>query len=82
MFMDLSPQPKQAIINAIKGVTDQPLSEGEQPPKPTPEDQLRLVIIYYLSVPDNAISKDDMNQLTSMLAEAGANVAALEYVKR
>jgi hypothetical protein len=75
-------QPKQAIINAIKGITDEPLPEGEQPPKPTPEDQLRLVIIYYLSVPDNAISKEDMNQFTSMLKEAGANVAALEYVKR
>lgn len=75
-------QPKQAIINAMKGITDQPLPEGEQPPRPTPEDQLRLVIIYYLSVPDNAISKDDMTQLTNMLKEAGANIAALEYVKR
>lgn len=40
------------------------------------------MIIYYLSVPDNAISKEDMNQFTTMLKEAGANVAALEYVKR
>ncbi|GHJ83917.1 hypothetical protein NliqN6_0319 [Naganishia liquefaciens] len=78
----ISKQPKQAIINAMKGISDEPLPEGEQPPKPTPEDQLRLVIIYYLSVPDNAISKDDMTQLTNMLKEAGANVAALEYVKR
>lgn len=49
---------------------------------PSPEDQLRLVIIYYLTVPDNAITKEDMIELTQVLRAAGADVAALDYVKR
>lgn len=71
-------QPKAAILNTLNGQTEDP----ESPAHPTAEDQLRLVIIYYLSVPDNAISKDDMAELTNTLKAAGADIAALEYVKR
>lgn len=48
----------------------------------TDEDKLRLVIIYFLSMPDNAISKDDMGELEAALKNGGAEVAPLEYVKR
>lgn len=62
----------------MNGVTEDP----ETTAKPTPEDQLRLVIIYYLTVPDNAISKEDMNELTNVLKLAGADLKALDYVKK
>jgi hypothetical protein len=73
-----SRQPKSIIIGAMKGQTDDP----EQTAHPTPDDLLRLVIIYYLSVADNAMPKEDLAELTTMLAEAGADVAALAYVKK
>ena len=38
--------------------------------------------MYYLSVPDNAISKDDIEALEKELKTAGADVAAFEYVRR
>ena len=41
-----------------------------------------MVIIYYLTVPDNAISKEDMNELTNVLKLAGADLKALDYVKK
>ncbi|KAG7558282.1 hypothetical protein FFLO_02752 [Filobasidium floriforme] len=71
-------QNRQTILNTLNGVTEDP----ETTAKPTPEDQLRLVIIYYLTVPDNAISKEDMNELTNVLKLAGADLKALDYVKK
>jgi hypothetical protein len=50
--------------------------------RPTPYDMLRLVLIFYLSAPDNAISKDDVAQLEAELLKANADVAAFEYVRR
>ncbi|OBZ68599.1 Protein sly1 [Grifola frondosa] len=49
---------------------------------PTPVDKLRLVIVFYLSSPDNAISKDDVAELEKELKAAGADIAAFEYVRR
>ncbi|CAL1693989.1 unnamed protein product [Somion occarium] len=49
---------------------------------PTPTDKLRLVLVFYLSVPDNALSKDDINELEKELKAAGADVAAFEYVRK
>lgn len=49
---------------------------------PTPVDKLRLVIVFYLSSPDNAISKDDVAELEKELKAAGADVAAFEYIRR
>ncbi|ORY33068.1 Sec1-like protein [Naematelia encephala] len=71
-------QTKATVISALKGQTDEP----GQIAHPTPEDQLRLVIIYYLSVSDNAMPKEDLAELANLLKESGADVAALEYVKK
>ncbi|EKM61350.1 uncharacterized protein PHACADRAFT_204518 [Phanerochaete carnosa HHB-10118-sp] len=49
---------------------------------PTPADKLRLVLIFYLSSPDNAISKEDVAELEKELKTAGADTAAFEYVRR
>ncbi|KAF8963915.1 Sly1 vesicle trafficking sec1-like protein [Flammula alnicola] len=48
----------------------------------TPLDKLRLVLVFYLSAPDNAISKDDISELEKELKSAGADVAAFDYVRR
>lgn len=49
---------------------------------PTAEDKLRLVLVYYLSVPDNALSKDEVTSLEQELKSAGANIGAFQYVRR
>lgn len=67
---------KAQIVAAMKGQTDEP----GQVAHPTPEDQLRLAIIYYLSAPQ--LSKEDLQEITNLLKEAGADVGALEYVKK
>ncbi|TFK41945.1 Sly1 vesicle trafficking sec1-like protein [Crucibulum laeve] len=48
----------------------------------TAADKLRLVLVFYLSSPDNAITKDDISELEKELKLAGADVAAFEYVRR
>jgi hypothetical protein len=48
----------------------------------TSGDKLRLVLVFYLSAPDNAITKDDIAELEKELKSAGADVAAFEYVRR
>lgn len=55
-----------------------PKSEGS----PTPLDKLRLVLVFYLSSQDNAVSKDDIAALEAELKKAGADVAAFEYVRK
>lgn len=69
-------QTKAVVMDAMKGKTDEPGVIAH----PTPEDQLRLAIIYYLSV--NSIPKEDLTEITNLLKESGAEVAALEYVKK
>ena len=49
---------------------------------PTAVDKLRLVLVFYLSSPDNAISKEDIAELEKELKAAGADTAAFEYVRR
>lgn len=71
-------QTKANVIKTLRGQTDDPA----QPAHPTAEDMLRLVIIYYLSVPDQNMPKDDLAELSSILTEAGADLAALDYVKK
>ncbi|KDQ63155.1 hypothetical protein JAAARDRAFT_75671 [Jaapia argillacea MUCL 33604] len=51
-------------------------------PESTPLDKLRLVLVYYLSSPDNAISKEDIAELEKELKAAGVNVEAFGYVRR
>ncbi|KAF9444597.1 SLY1 protein [Macrolepiota fuliginosa MF-IS2] len=48
----------------------------------TPQDKLRLIIVFYLSAPDNAIGKDDVAELEKELKSAGADITAFEYVRR
>lgn len=49
---------------------------------PTALDKLRLILVFYLSSPDHALSKDDIAELTKELTAAGADVSAFEYVRR
>lgn len=53
-------------------------SEGQ----PTPTDKLRLVLVFYLSSPDNAITKEDIMELENELKNAGVDVSAFSYVRR
>jgi len=48
----------------------------------TPQDKLRLVIVFYLSASDHTISKDDIIELEKELKSSGADVAVFEYVRR
>ncbi|KAI0361490.1 Sec1-like protein [Trametes cingulata] len=70
----ISKQSAQAILEFLRN----PKADVH----PTPVDKLRLVLVWYLSVPDNAISKDDIAELEKELKAAGADVAAFEYVRR
>ncbi|KAG6842426.1 hypothetical protein C0991_007556 [Blastosporella zonata] len=45
-------------------------------------DKLRLVLVFYLSSPDNVISREDVNELEKELKAAGADIAAFDYVRR
>jgi len=47
-----------------------------------PVDKLRLVLVFYLSAADNAISREDILELEKELKSAGAEVAAFEFVRR
>ncbi|KAA1467841.1 SLY1 protein [Dentipellis sp. KUC8613] len=68
---------KQTVATILETLRS---SKGEG--EPTPADKLRLVLVFYLSSPDNAISKDDINELESELKKLGVDVAAFEYVRR
>lgn len=48
----------------------------------TDEDKLRLVLIYFLSMPDNAVTKEDLAEIVTALKTSGADMSALEYVKK
>ncbi|KAI0698407.1 Sec1-like protein [Cerioporus squamosus] len=71
---------------AISKQTAQAILEFLRHPKgdahPTPADKLRLVLVWYLSAPDNAVTKDDIAELEKELKAAGADIAAFEYVRR
>lgn len=67
---------KAQVLAAMRGQADEP----GQVAHPTPDDQLRLAIIFYLSVPD--MPKADLEEITGQLQSAGADVSALEYVKK
>ncbi|KAG6868498.1 hypothetical protein C0993_002036 [Termitomyces sp. T159_Od127] len=45
-------------------------------------DKLRFVLVFYLSSPDNSISREDINELEKELKAAGADVSAFDYVRR
>ena len=70
----ISEQTVQTILEFLRS----PKTEG----KPTAEDKLRLVIVFFLSSPGNTLSKDDIAELEKELKAAGANTAAFDYVRR
>ncbi|KAK7015024.1 Sly1 vesicle trafficking sec1-like protein [Favolaschia claudopus] len=66
-------QSMQTILTTLRGDT----------PALSVEDKLRLVLVFYLSRgSDNALSKDDINELEKELKSAGASVGAFEYVRK
>ncbi|KAF8140478.1 Sec1-like protein [Boletus edulis] len=71
---------------AVNKQTALSILETLRAPRPdgafSPEDKLRLVLVFYLSSPGNAISKDDIAELEKELNSAGADTAAFEYVRR
>ena len=71
---DISVKTVASILEIIRS------SKAES--QPTASDKLRLVLIFYLSSPDNAISKDDIAELENELKKCGADIAAFEYVRR
>ncbi|KAH7100179.1 SLY1 protein [Auriculariales sp. MPI-PUGE-AT-0066] len=67
-------QTAQMILEIIRG--------AKTDIHPSPIDKLRLVLVFYLSMPDNAISKDDIAELDRELVKAGADAAAFEFVRK
>ncbi|KAJ6547364.1 Sly1 vesicle trafficking sec1-like protein [Mycena capillaripes] len=66
-------QTMQTILTTLRGDS----------PALLPEDKLRLVLVFYLSRgSDNALSKDDINELEKELKNAGASVGAFEHVRK
>lgn len=65
-------QNKTVILDTIK---DKTLENAE--------DKLRLFIIYYLSAPDSVFAnRSDLEECERILQEQGADLRALEYVKK
>ena len=50
--------------------------------KKNPQDKLRLLMVYYMSVPDSAVPKDDIAEYERALKEAGADLSAWQYIKK
>ncbi|KAF7295098.1 Sly1 vesicle trafficking sec1-like protein [Mycena indigotica] len=52
-------------------------------PALSPEDKLRFVLVFFLSRgSDNALSKEDINELEKELKNAGVSVGPFEYVRK
>ncbi|EST09950.1 Sec1-like protein [Kalmanozyma brasiliensis GHG001] len=64
-------QKKEAILEVVR---DQSLEDVN--------DKLRLFIIFYLSAPDSALSRSDVEDFERILREQGADLSALTYVKK
>ncbi|KAH8835602.1 Sec1-like protein [Flagelloscypha sp. PMI_526] len=78
-----------SVEEAMNKQTLQTILEFLRAPRPdsahgslTPTDKLRLVIMFYLSAADGALSKEDTAELEKELQSAGADIRAFEYVKR
>ncbi|KIY52028.1 Sec1-like protein [Fistulina hepatica ATCC 64428] len=71
---------------AINKQTVAAILEALRAPRPdgafTPEDKLRLVLVFYLSSANNALSKDDVAQLEKELQSAGVDTSPFEYVRK
>ncbi|KAF5384990.1 hypothetical protein D9615_001187 [Tricholomella constricta] len=75
-----------SIEEAINKQTVATILETLRAPRPdgtfTALDKLRLVLVFYLSSPDNVITREDINELEKELKAAGADVASFDYVRR
>jgi len=79
-----SKQTAATILETLRSYSNTPASKEstDSPAAPTPADKVRLVIIFYLSASDGAVSKDDLAEIESELKKAGCDLKPLEYVKR
>jgi sec1 family domain-containing protein 1 len=75
-------QPVAAILETIRGGGGSSGDANRPDASPTALDKLRLALVYFLSVPDNALSRDDVAEIEKALKAAGADTAALEYVRK
>lgn len=54
----------------------------QNPAIQNPEDKMRLFLVYYLSTPDSALSRKDVEEFESLLQQQGADLAPLQYAKK
>jgi hypothetical protein len=66
-------QSTQTILEALKGKGD-----GQM----LAMDKLRLVLVYYLSVADGALTKEEIGQLEEEIRKSGGSSNAIEYVRK
>jgi len=67
----ITKQTKAAILETIR-----------DPTKENPKDKMRLLLCYYLSAADNAISREDLAEYERALKETGVDMKPWEYVKK
>lgn len=46
------------------------------------EDKMRLFLVYYLSTPDSALSRKEVEDFEALLQQQGADLAPLQYAKK
>jgi hypothetical protein len=70
---NITKQTKATMLEALR-----------DPSKPNglPEDKLRLLICFYLSTPDGAIPREDLEEYERALKDTGVDMAPWEYVKK
>ncbi|KDE05853.1 hypothetical protein MVLG_03796 [Microbotryum lychnidis-dioicae p1A1 Lamole] len=71
MEESITKQTKAQILEAIR-----------DPTKENPEDKLRLLLCFYFSAPDKAVTKDDLAEYERALAQTGVDMGPWEYAKR
>lgn len=64
-------QTKAAVLEALKDKS-----------KNNAEDKVRLLIVFYLSHPDNAIPKEDIAEYENTLKDSGTDISPWQYVKK
>ncbi|SCV72742.1 BQ2448_4279 [Microbotryum intermedium] len=71
MEESITKQTKAQILEAIR-----------DPTKENPEDKLRLLLCFYFSAPDKAVTKDDLAEYERALAQTGVDMGPWEYAKK
>ena len=52
------------------------------PTKENPDDKMRLLLCYYFSSPDHAISKDDLAEYERSLQATGVDMGPWHFAKK